>query len=81
MFSILAVCFLFMIVAIAIFGTRMISRATPPPSEVEYEKCSICGNRFRRDELLVRQKGDYKLYHFCKNCLEGLFAELRSKTN
>ncbi len=77
--TILAVAFLILISFIAIIGYKTIIKGGPSRDEIHLEKCSVCGNKFERNQLLLRQIGDYKLLYFCRECVLRLYADLGLK--
>ncbi len=78
--SILAVTFLILIGFVAYVGYKTIIRQGPKsPEELNTEKCSVCRERFSKDQLVERQIGDYKLLYFCRNCILGLYGDLGIK--
>jgi hypothetical protein len=77
--SILAVGFLVLIGFIAIVGYKTIIRGGPRQAELNMEKCSVCRQSFDKNQLLLRQIGDYKLLYFCRDCVLKLYADLGLK--
>ena len=77
--SILAVVFLILIGFIAIIGYKTIIKGGPSKEALNLEKCSICRNTFEKNQLLLRQIGDYKLLYFCRECIIKLYADLGLK--
>lgn len=74
--TILAVVFLLFIATVAYIGYKTVIRGGPPPEEVNFEKCSVCRQRFDKNKLLIRQIGDYKLLYFCRECIIKLYTDL-----
>ena len=77
--TILAVLFLFLIVLCALLGYRIIGKSGTSPAEAHVEKCSLCLQKFDRNQLILRQVGDYKLFFFCRECVMRLYADMGSK--
>ena len=77
--TILAVGFLLLVLAIALFGFKAIVKQGKPPGDINKEHCSICRQSFQKSQLIERQIGDYKLLYFCSNCIAQLHTELISK--
>ena len=78
-FSVLAFAFLIIIGFIAFIGYKAIIKGGPAPQESNLEKCSICRNKFDRNQLILRQIGDYKLLYFCRECVMRLYADFGLK--
>jgi len=80
MISVLAVVFLFLIVVIAVVGTRLLSsKRSGPGTNPDAERCALCRKTFGKSELVLREVGDYKLLYFCKECILQLYADLGMK--
>jgi hypothetical protein len=79
LFSVLALAFLIIIGFIALIGYKTIIKGGPSPDEINLEKCSICRNKFERNQLLLREIGDYKLLYFCRECVMRLYADFGLK--
>jgi hypothetical protein len=77
--TILAVCFLLFIGVVAYFGYKLVINRGTSPEEINTERCSICRERFHKNDLILRQIGDYKLLFFCGKCIEGLNTEAKAK--
>ena len=77
--SVLAVAFLILVGFIAIVGYKMVVRKGLSPEDIDMEKCSICREKFKKEALLLRQIGDYKLLYFCRNCVVKLYTDLGLK--
>ncbi|MBI1804496.1 MAG: hypothetical protein HY033_01560 [Ignavibacteriae bacterium] len=77
--TILAIVFLIVLVIIAIGGSRLLSKQTSNPADLNKEKCSICRKKFDKGELVLREIGDYKLLYFCRDCIVKLYADLGMK--
>lgn len=74
--TVLALLFLAGIGAVAVVGYRLMFRRNVLHDTEQLEKCSICRQKFERDELVLRQVGDTRLLFFCRNCIVGLYSEL-----
>ena len=77
--TILAIGFLLMVLAIAVFGFKAIVKQGKPPEDINKERCSICRQSFFRQQLIERQIGDYKLLYFCSTCITQLHTDLTTK--
>jgi hypothetical protein len=77
--TLLGAGFLLIIAFIAAVGYRSFIKGRPAKEEIDAERCSICRVKFDKNELLLRQVGDYKLLYFCKECVLKLFADLGMK--
>ena len=77
--TILAVVFLIILSSFAYFGYKILGKSTSLAGEVDTEKCSVCRKKFMKEELVLRQVGDYKLLYFCKPCIVNLYADLGLK--
>ncbi len=38
-------------------------------------KCTICGREFEKENLIERAIGIEKLYYFCGDCIQSLYAD------
>ena len=77
--TILAIAFLVIIGFIAYFGFKACIQSAPSAEDQNFEKCTVCRRRFGRDEMILRQIGDYKLLYFCRDCVLKLYADLGLK--
>ena len=77
--TILAVVFLLVLLAIALFGFKAIVKQGKAPEDINKERCSICRQTYHKSQLVERQVGDYKLFYFCSDCITKLHAELISR--
>ena len=73
--TILAIAFLLVLFLVAIAGYKTIIKRGSTPAASNMEKCAICRETFDKQELALRQIGDYKLLYFCKKCVAGLYAD------
>ena len=77
--SVLAVAFLIIIGFITLLGYKTIIKGGRSQAEIGMEKCTICRARFAKEQLLLRQVGDYKMLYFCKECILRLYVDLGIK--
>ncbi len=77
--TILAIIFLVGLVALAVFGFRLILKPGTRNADLNTEQCTICRKRFDKTMLVERQVGDYKLLYFCAQCIEGLHKDMLSR--
>ena len=77
--TILAAIFLVFMVVVAIGGYKLLGKQTSNTGEMDTGKCSICSERFEKNQLIERQIGDHRLLYFCKKCVMGLYADLGMK--
>lgn len=77
--SVLAVAFIMIMGFIAYLGYNIIIKKHEGENEPNKEKCSVCRNKFDKEQLLLRQIGDYRLLYFCRECILKLYAELGLK--
>ncbi|MGA9407306.1 MAG: hypothetical protein WBW71_09260 [Bacteroidota bacterium] len=74
--SILAVCFLLMLIAIIFYGYGFIMKSARPAGEQNMEPCTICRKKFDRRQLVEREIGDSKLIYFCTSCIMRLYEDV-----
>jgi hypothetical protein len=77
--TILAVVFLFLLVAIAFAGVKILGRGGKKQENADSLKCSLCRRSFEESRMITRQIGDYRLFHFCRDCVLSLYADLGLK--
>ena len=77
--TILAIVFLLVLLAVAVFGFRAIIKQGKAPEDINKERCSICRGQFPKAQLIERQIGDYKLLYFCGPCIAKLQTDLTTK--
>ncbi len=77
--SILALSFIILVAAMAVFGFRFIIKQGRPVDEINKERCSICRTQLHSSQLIERKVGDYRVYYFCPQCIENLHRELVGK--
>lgn len=75
----LAVVFLLLLLLAAVFGYRVLSKKAASLSGNADEQCSICRNRFAREDMLERQIGDFAVRYFCEECIGKLYAEMSTR--
>ncbi len=74
--SVLAIAFLVIVAFVAFIGYKAVILRGSSAAAQQTERCSICRERFEKNELLLRQIGDYKLLYFCRNCILQLYSDL-----
>jgi hypothetical protein len=74
--TILAVVFLALITLVAFAGIRFFGKGEREAAIRDGQKCSLCLRTFEKSALIERQVGDYRLLRFCRECVQGLHAEL-----
>lgn len=79
MVTTLAILFVLFLIGTVFYGFGIVMRRPPTEEELSREKCSVCGRRYPKEELIERQVGDYRLLYFCENCIAGLLEELQEK--
>jgi len=73
--SILAVCFLLLLIGIIFYGYGFIMKSARPAAE-NMEPCTICKVRFDKQHLVEREIGDSKLIYFCEACILRLYDDV-----
>lgn len=79
MFEVIAILFIGFLVGIIFYGYSLIMRRPPSNEELRSERCSICRQKFPKNDLVERPIGDYKLLYFCNRCIEGLGEEANNR--
>lgn len=79
MFEVIAILFIGFLVGIIFYGYSLIMRRPPSNEELRSERCSICRQKFAKDDLVERPVGDYKLLYFCNRCIAGLGEEANNR--
>lgn len=79
MFELIAILFICFLVGIIFYGYSLIMRRPPSGEELRTERCSVCREKFPKDELVERPIGDYKLLYFCNGCIAGLVEEAKNR--
>jgi hypothetical protein len=77
--TILAIAFLAIIGFVAYIGFKSCIQGAPGAEEQKSERCAICRKKFEKNEMILRQIGDYKLLYFCRECVMKLYADLGLK--
>lgn len=77
--TVLAILFILLVLALALFGFNAIIRQGKAPEEINKERCSLCRRVFDKSQMIERQVGDYKLMFFCASCIQELHGELERK--
>jgi len=75
MITYLTIGFVVLLLGAALYGFGIVMRRPPTQEELETESCTLCGQRLKKEDLVERQIGDYKLLFFCGQCIEKLAAE------
>ena len=76
----LTIGFVVLLLGAVLYGFGIVMRRPPTQEELETESCTLCGQRLKKENLVERQIGDYKVLFFCKECIEKLSFE-SSKRN
>jgi hypothetical protein len=76
--TILALLFLVLLLIVAFAGFRILERGGKPAAGIPLQKCSLCLRPFEKNMLIERQVGDYRLLHFCGDCIDSLHADYQS---
>ena len=79
MLTTLAIIFVLLLVGSVFYGFGLIMRRPPTEEELRTEKCSICRDRFPKEDLVERTIGDYKVFYFCANCINNLHTDMQEK--
>ncbi|HZY10661.1 MAG TPA: hypothetical protein VFF29_05855 [Bacteroidota bacterium] len=77
--TLLATAFLILMALVALFGYKILVKPNTSVEGLNTEQCTICRKKFTKDQLILRQIGDYKLLFFCQNCVMGLYSEISVK--
>ncbi len=77
--TVLAILFLVGIVAVTLFGRRILSKQIDAVAMENRKTCMLCRKEFDKKELIERQIGDYKLLYFCTDCIQSLANDLDNK--
>ena len=80
MITYLTIGFVVLLLGGALYGFGIVMRRPPTQEELETEPCTLCGQRIKKENLVERQIGDYKILFFCGECIEKLSLE-SSKRN
>ena len=71
----LTIGFFVLLLGAVLYGFGIVMRRQPSREELETERCTLCGQRFKKENLVERQIGDYRVLFFCKECIEKLALE------
>ncbi len=77
--TVLAICFLLLILAISFFGFKAVIKQGKRPEDINKEKCSLCRRSFLKSQFVEREVGDMRVYYFCAECIASLQREITSK--
>ncbi len=77
--SVLAIAFLVIVAFVAFIGYKAVILRGSKAVDQRNERCSICREQFDKNDLLLRQVGDYRLLYFCRSCIMQLYADLGLK--
>jgi len=77
--TVLAVIFLLIVLAVALFGFRAIIKHGNEPRDINIERCSLCRREYNKSQMIERQVGDYRLFFFCGSCIKELHNDLTQK--
>ena len=77
--TILASLFILIILAVALFGFKVIIRQGKAPLDINSEQCSLCRRQYDKSTMIERQVGDYRLFYFCASCITRLHNDLTVK--
>lgn len=75
MITYLTIGFVVLLLGAVLYGFGIVMRRPPTQEELETESCTLCGQRLKKENLVERQIGDYKVLFFCTECIEKLAAE------
>lgn len=79
MFETIAIIFLIFLIGLIFYGYSIIMRKSPSQEDLQTEKCSICQQRFPKENLIERQVGDSKLLYFCHRCIADLEEDAKKQ--
>lgn len=77
--TISAIVFLAGVLLLTFVGIRLLKKKSETVSGEHQEKCTLCRNLFHKDEMILREVGDYKLLYFCRSCILKLYSDLGVK--
>ncbi len=80
MITYLTIGFVVLLLGAVLYGFGIVMRRPPTQEELETESCTLCGQRLKKENLVERQIGDYKVLSFCVECIEKLALD-SSKQN
>lgn len=75
MVTYLAIAFVVLMIGAILYGFGIVMRRPPSQVMLGTETCVLCRKRFRKEELVEREVGDYKLMYFCVECIENLYSD------
>jgi hypothetical protein len=76
--TVLAILCLALLGFLTVVGYRAIIRGGESASRAEgMEKCTVCRRSVRKERMVERQIGDYRLLFFCAGCVRELASDLR----
>jgi hypothetical protein len=77
--TISAIVFLVGILALTAIGIRLLQKKSKEATLEHRDKCTLCRNVFDKEELVLREVGDYKLLYFCRSCILKLYSDIGLK--
>ena len=77
--TVLAVLFLLIVLAVALFGFRAIIKQGNEPRDINKERCLLCRREYNKSQMIERQVGDYRVFFFCGSCINDLHNDLTRK--
>ena len=77
MYVTLSIIFLIGLVLFILYGWGIIMRRSGNGAEKEELKCALCRKQYPKESLVEREIGDYKLLHFCNECIQNLYDDTR----
>ncbi|HLB00795.1 MAG TPA: hypothetical protein VJO14_05370 [Bacteroidota bacterium] len=78
--TVLAIACIALLGILTVAGYRMIIRGGESPAQVEgTEKCAICRQSVRTEEMVERLIGDHRVLYFCGPCITGLASDFRDR--
>ncbi len=77
MFTFLAIAFIILLLVAIYYGYGIVIRKPPSSNELNTETCSLCRKRVEKQLLIERQVGDSRLFYFCPDCIQDLYAEIQ----
>lgn len=80
--TILAIACIILLGILTIVGYRAIIRGGESQASAEgMEKCTICRHSTRKEELVERLVGDYRILYFCGPCITSLSSDMPGPGN
>lgn len=71
-----AIVFLIGILLLTVVGGRILRKKSDVGMPDNREKCSLCRNVHDKNDLVLRELGDYKLLYFCRACIIKLYSDM-----